>query len=40
MEYRIMAYREPLASTTDFGIMKVGSGLTVTNGTVNTDPVA
>lgn len=35
-----MAYREPLTSTTDFGIMKVGFGLTVTNGTVNTDPVA
>jgi hypothetical protein len=35
-----MAYKEPLASTTDFGTMKVGSGLQVSNGTVSTDPVA
>ncbi len=35
-----MAYKEPLASTTDFGSMKVGSGLLVTDGTVSTNPVA
>lgn len=31
-----MAYKEPLATTTDFGIVKVGTGLSVTNGTVST----
>ena len=30
-----MAYKTPLASTTDFGIMKVGTGLSVTDGTVS-----
>lgn len=30
-----MSYKSPLASTTDFGIMKVGTGLSVTDGTVN-----
>lgn len=35
-----MAYKEPLATTTDFGIVKVGEGLLVTSGTVSTDPVA
>jgi hypothetical protein len=30
-----MSYKEPLASTTDFGIMKVGTGLGVTNGLVS-----
>jgi len=30
-----MAYKAPLTSTTDFGIMKVGTGLSVTDGTVN-----
>jgi len=29
-----MSYGTPLASTTDFGVMKVGTGLTATNGTV------
>lgn len=35
MEYSIMSYKEPLASLTDFGIMKVGAGLSVTDGTVS-----
>jgi hypothetical protein len=30
-----MAYKTPLASTTNFGNMKVGSGLSVTDGTVS-----
>lgn len=30
-----MSYKTPLASTTDFGIMKVGTGLSVTDGTVS-----
>jgi len=30
-----MSYKEPLATTTDFGIVKVGSGLSVTQGTVS-----
>ena len=30
-----MSYKSPTASATDFGIMKVGSGLSVTNGTVS-----
>lgn len=30
-----MAYKEPLASITDFGIMKVGTNLTVTDGVVS-----
>lgn len=30
-----MSYGAPLASTTDFGVMKVGSGLTGTNGTIS-----
>jgi len=30
-----MAYKEPLASLTDFGIVKVGSGLSVTDGTIS-----
>lgn len=30
-----MSYKEPLASTTDFGIVKVGSGLSVTNGIIS-----
>jgi len=29
-----MSYKAPLASTTDFGIMQVGTGLSVTNGLV------
>jgi len=29
-----MSYATPLASTTEFGVMKVGTGLTATNGTV------
>jgi hypothetical protein len=35
-----MAYKEPLATTADFGIMKPGTSLTVTNGTVDVTPVA
>ena len=35
-----MSYKEPLASAADFGIMKVGTGLLVSNGTVSTNPVA
>lgn len=30
-----MSYKTPLTSITDFGLMKVGSGLTATNGTVS-----
>lgn len=30
-----MTYKTPLTSTTDFGLMKVGSGLSVTDGTVS-----
>lgn len=30
-----MSYKEPLASTTDFGIVKVGTGLSVTQGTIS-----
>jgi hypothetical protein len=30
-----MSYKAPLASATDFGILKVGSGLNVTNGIVS-----
>jgi len=30
-----MSYKAPLASATDYGLIKVGTGLTVTNGTVN-----
>jgi hypothetical protein len=30
-----MSYKEPLTTTTDFGIMKVGTGLSVTDGTVS-----
>lgn len=35
-----MGYKEPLSTTTDFGVMKVGSGLSVTDGTVSAVPVA
>jgi hypothetical protein len=31
-----MSYNKPLASTTNYGVMKVGSGLAVTNGIVST----
>lgn len=31
-----MTYKLPLASTTDFGLIKVGSGLSVTDGTIST----
>jgi hypothetical protein len=34
-----MAYKEPLASTTDFGIMKVGTNLTVLNGLVSANGI-
>jgi hypothetical protein len=30
-----MSYKTPLASTTDFGLVKVGSGLSVTDGTIS-----
>jgi hypothetical protein len=30
-----MSYKAPLATTTDYGIVKVGTGLSVTDGTVN-----
>lgn len=30
-----MSYKTPLATTTDFGIVNVGSGLSVTNGTIS-----
>lgn len=30
-----MAYKEPLASLTEYGIVKVGSGLSVTDGTIS-----
>ena len=30
-----MSYAAPLASTTEFGVMKVGTGLTGTNGTIS-----
>ena len=30
-----MSYKEPLASTTDFGLVKVGSGLSVTDGVIS-----
>lgn len=30
-----MAYKEPFASLTDYGIVKVGTGLSVTNGTIS-----
>lgn len=33
-----MAFKSPLATTTDFGLMKVGSGLAVTAGTVSKIP--
>lgn len=31
-----MSYNQPLASSTDYGIVKVGSGLSVTNGIIST----
>lgn len=30
-----MSYREPLASTADYGIVKVGTGISVTNGVIS-----
>lgn len=33
-----MSYKAPLASTVDFGLMKVGSGLSVSSGIVSTLP--
>jgi len=33
-----MSYRSPLATATNFGILKVGTGLSVTNGTVDKIP--
>lgn len=30
-----MAYKSPLASTTDFGIVRVGNGITVNNGVIS-----
>jgi hypothetical protein len=40
MEYCVMSYREPLATTTGFGIVKPGTNLTVLNGVLNVTPVA
>jgi hypothetical protein len=40
MEHCVMGYKEPLASIADFGVIKVGSGLSVTDGTVSAVPVA
>lgn len=34
-----MGYKEPLATTTDFGIVKPGTNLTVSNGVLNVIPV-
>ena len=35
-----MSYKSPLASTADYGIVKVGSGLQITDGTLSNSPVA
>jgi len=35
-----MSYREPLATTTGFGIVKPGTNLTVLNGVLNVTPIA
>jgi hypothetical protein len=32
-----MSYKNPLATTTDFGIVQVGANITVTNGVISTD---
>lgn len=32
---KIMAYNSPLASTTGYGVVKVGSGVSVTNGVIS-----
>lgn len=34
-----MAYKEPLATTTDFGIVKVGANLTVVDGLISADGI-
>lgn len=34
-----MGYKEPLATTTDFGVMKVGTNLTVTDGVVSANGI-
>lgn len=33
-----MAYNSPLASTTSYGVVKVGSGINVTNGVISVTP--
>ena len=35
-----MGYKEPLATTTDFGTVKPGTNLTISNGVLNVTPVA
>lgn len=35
-----MSYNSPIASTTNYGVVKVGSGLLVSNGVVSTGPMA
>lgn len=35
-----MSFKSPLATTTTFGIVKPGTGLTVANGTLNVTPIA
>jgi hypothetical protein len=36
----MMGYKEPLATITDFGIVKPGTNLTVSDGTLNVTPIA
>jgi hypothetical protein len=38
MEHHIMSHNTPLASTTNFGLIKVGTGLSVTDGLVTATP--
>jgi hypothetical protein len=35
-----MSYKSPLASTADYGIIKVGSGLQITDGELSNSPIA
>lgn len=35
-----MSYKKPLATTTDWGIVRVGTGISVTNGIISTTPTA
>ena len=34
-----MTYKNPLATTTDYGLVQVGANITVTNGVISTDAV-